>query len=56
MTDTIDQTLDRRQGNVHWGLGKACLWDLSASCSRQRIEKVETLTSEVVDLKKQIAA
>ncbi|KAB2627056.1 hypothetical protein D8674_020674 [Pyrus ussuriensis x Pyrus communis] len=43
--DTLDQTLSRRQGNVHRGLGKVRLQDPSASFSRQRIEEVECLTS-----------
>ncbi|TQD76563.1 hypothetical protein C1H46_037911 [Malus baccata] len=51
-----EATLGRRHGNVHRGLGKARLQDLSASSSRQRTEEVETLTSEVADLKERIAA
>ncbi|TQE14288.1 hypothetical protein C1H46_000207 [Malus baccata] len=34
MTDTLDQTLGRRRGNVHRELGKARLRDPSASSSR----------------------
>ncbi|KAB2629627.1 hypothetical protein D8674_034422 [Pyrus ussuriensis x Pyrus communis] len=47
MTDTLDQTLGRRHGNVHLGLGKGHLQDPSASSSRQRTKQVETLTSEI---------
>ncbi|KAM1291837.1 hypothetical protein ACFX13_019214 [Malus domestica] len=56
MTDTLDQNLDRWYGNVHRELGKARLLDLSAPSTRQRTQEVETLTSEVTDLKGQIAA
>ncbi|KAB2628905.1 hypothetical protein D8674_033700 [Pyrus ussuriensis x Pyrus communis] len=51
MTDTLDQTLSRRQENVHRGLGKAHLQHLSALSSRQRTKEVESLTSEMADLK-----
>ncbi|KAB2597352.1 hypothetical protein D8674_000272 [Pyrus ussuriensis x Pyrus communis] len=56
MMDTLDQTLGHRRGNVHRGLGKARLWDLSTSSSKLRTEEVESLTSEVADLKEQTAA
>ncbi|XP_050159784.1 uncharacterized protein LOC126633258 [Malus sylvestris] len=56
MTDTLDQTLGRRHGNVHRGLGKAHLQDSSASSSKQRTEEVQTLTFEVAGLKEQIVA
>ncbi|KAB2630822.1 hypothetical protein D8674_008341 [Pyrus ussuriensis x Pyrus communis] len=56
MTDTLDQTLSHRQVHVHRGLGKVHLRDPSTSSSRERIKEIESLTSEVVDLKKQIAA
>ncbi|KAM2258143.1 hypothetical protein ACFX1S_003256 [Malus domestica] len=51
MTDTLDQTLSRRHGNVHRGLGKASLGDPSASSFRQRTKEVKLLTFEVADLK-----
>ncbi|TQD90707.1 hypothetical protein C1H46_023760 [Malus baccata] len=51
MIDTLDQTFGRQHGNVHRGLGKARIRDPSASSSRQRIEQVEMLTSEVAGLK-----
>ncbi|KAB2613189.1 hypothetical protein D8674_035505 [Pyrus ussuriensis x Pyrus communis] len=56
MTDRLDQTLGHRHRNVHWGLGKAHLRDLSALSSRQRIKQVKTLTSEVAGLKEHITA
>ncbi|KAB2597476.1 hypothetical protein D8674_000396 [Pyrus ussuriensis x Pyrus communis] len=56
MKDTLDQTLGRRLGNVHLGLGNACHWDSPAFSSRQSIEEVESLTSEVAGLNHHIAA
>ncbi|KAB2626383.1 hypothetical protein D8674_018043 [Pyrus ussuriensis x Pyrus communis] len=56
MTDTLNQTLDHRKGNVHWGLGKACLLASSTSFSKQRTKEIELLTSEVTNLKEQITA
>ncbi|KAM1116139.1 hypothetical protein ACFX1X_006811 [Malus domestica] len=50
MIDTLDHTFGRQHGNVHRGLGKARIRDPSASSSRQRIEQVEMLTSEVAGL------
>ncbi|KAB2595258.1 hypothetical protein D8674_030708 [Pyrus ussuriensis x Pyrus communis] len=47
MTATLDQTLGCRHGNVHRGLRKAHLRDLSASSSRQRTEEVQTLKFKV---------